>query len=263
MLIGDLLEVLERRAPAALAEEWDNVGLMLGRRGATVSRLLVALEVRPAVLREARDAGCQAILVHHPPIFPSVSALTDDEPASRTLLEAAERGVAIVAAHTNLDAAPGGLNDLMAAMLGLRDTEPLRPADHDASAGLGRIGTATGSVGDLVAALGAAGVPGPVTHTGERSRPVHRVACCTGSGAALIPGALAAGADAYVTGDLKYHDADRAGKMALVGVPHAGLEREAMRRWVTGMAGELARDGLEVRFADTDTDPWSGVPPAR
>lgn len=256
MLVSGFLAALERRAPAALAEEWDNVGLMVGRRDRAVTRLLVALELRDEVLREAGEAGCDAILVHHPPVFPSLRALTDASPVGDLLLRAAEDRVAVVAAHTNLDSARGGLNDMMGAVLGLAaDAPPLRPATADPAAGLGRVGeVAHTTLGDLVARVAAA-FPGPITHTGDPATPVARVACCTGSGASLIGDAEAAGVDAYVTGDLKYHDADRSA-VPLINVPHAGVEREAMRRWTEALARDLAAEGVVVRFAGADTDPW-------
>lgn len=257
MLVADLLDVIESQAPAALAEEWDNVGLMVGRRERPVRRLLVALDLRAAVLDEAAEAGCDAVLTHHPPIFPALAAVTGD--AGPLVLRAAEERVAILAAHTNLDAARGGLNDIMATLLGIDATAPLRVADTDAGAGLGRVGAVVPlTVGELARRVAEA-FPGSVVHTGSPAITVTRVACCTGSGGSLIADAAAAGAEAYVTGDLKYHDADRSPAVALVDVPHAGVERETMRRWAAGLAGTLGGDGVEVRFARADTDPWQPV----
>lgn len=258
MLVAQLLAAVERRAPAALAEEWDNVGLMVGRHNRPVRRLLVALELRDEVMAEAREGGCDAILTHHPPIFPSLAAVTDDLPVASLILRAAEERIAVIAAHTNLDSAHGGLNDIMAAALGMGAGAPLRPAPADPTAGLGRVGeVAPTTLGDLVARV-ASVFPGPVTHTGDPWARVARVACCTGSGASLIADAEAAEVDAYVTGDLKYHDADRS-RLPLINVPHAGVEREAMRRWTRELERELSQEGVEVRFAATDTDPWQRV----
>jgi len=256
MLVAQLLSTLERRAPGALAEEWDNVGLMVGRHNQPVRRVLVALELRDTVVGEALEAGCDAILTHHPPIFPSLDRLTDDSVAGAAVLRAAESRMAVLAAHTNLDSAVGGLNDIMAELLGMGDTRPLRPASTDAAAGLGRVGrVAATTLGELAAHVAAA-FPGPVTYTGEPWGRVETIACCTGSGASLLGDAAAAEVDVYVTGDLKYHDADRAGTLALVDVPHAGVEQKAMRMWARGLERALATEGVEVRFAEADTDPW-------
>lgn len=256
MLVAELLAALERRAPAALAEEWDNVGLMVGRHNQRARRMLVALDLRQEVLAEAREMSCDAILVHHPPIFPALGSVTDDTPVGALVLRAAEDRIAVVAAHTNLDAARDGLNDHMARMLGLGDVRPLRPDPTDPDAGLGRVGDLPPApLGELVRRL-AGMFPGPVAHTGDPWARVRTVACCTGSGGSLMDDAAALGADVYVTGDLKYHDADRSGPLSLVHVPHADVEREAMRRWARALQPALAGDGVEVHFARCDTDPW-------
>ncbi len=259
MLVGELLAAVERLAPPALAEDWDNVGLMVGRHNQRVRRLLVALELRDEVLSEALELRCEAVLTHHPPIFPSLDAVTDAPGAASLVLRAAEQRIAVMSAHTNLDAARGGLNDVVAAVIGMRATLPLRPDGSDPGAGIGRVGTVTvTSLERLVTAIGTAlGPPRPVIgYVGDPDARVERVAVCTGSGGGLIADARASGADVYVTGDLRYHDADRALGLALVQVPHAGVERFAMRRWSRTLERAVAGEGVEVRFAETDTDPW-------
>lgn len=126
-LIQDFIKTMERMAPAALAEEWDNVGLQAGGRGDGVDRVMVALGVTPEVLAEARAAGCGLILTHHPLIFAPVASLSDDSETGRLVRAAHEAGIAIFAAHTNLDAAPGGLADVAAELLGLLSPKPLAP----------------------------------------------------------------------------------------------------------------------------------------
>lgn len=257
MLIAELLATLDKLAPAALAEEWDNVGLLVGRHNQSVRRVLVALELRDEVLGEAAEVGCEAVLVHHPTIFPTLAAVTDDTTAAELVLQAAESRVAVIAAHTNLDATTGGLNDVMAGLLGMSTTSPLRPAADDPSAGLGRVGQAPARM-TLEKLVNKAGqvFNAPRRYAGDPSAKVRTVACCTGSGASLIPDALAAGVDVFVTSDLKYHDADRAPGLALVSLPHARVERVAMKEWAKVLARTLAPEDVEVRFAATDTDPW-------
>jgi dinuclear metal center YbgI/SA1388 family protein len=257
VLVAELVAVLERLAPPALAEEWDNVGLLVGRHNQPAHRVLVALDLRDDILAEASELGCDAVITHHPPIFPSLSAITDDTPAAELVLRAAESRIAIVAAHTNLDAASGGLNDVMAELLGLTATQPLRPSPTDPSVGLGRVGQAPArmTLERLVKRAGDA-FDAPRRYVGDPSARVRTVACCTGSGASLLPDALAAGADVYVTSDLKYHDADRSHGLALIALPHARVERLAMKRWAKTLERALAGEDVDVRFAVTDTDPW-------
>lgn len=260
MLVAQLLSAVERLAPAALAEEWDNVGLIVGRHNQPVRRVIVALDLRDEVLGEAREHGCDAVLTHHPPIFPAIGAVTDGRAASELVLRAAEGRIAVVAAHTNLDAAPGGLNDIMAGMLGITRPRPLTPSDGRDDAGLGRVGPVAPTTVQAVVDRVARGFPGGVVrYAGDPWARVERIACCTGSGASLIAVARDAGADAYVTSDLKYHDADRAEGLPLVGLPHATAEREVLRRWSKGLARALAPEDVEVRFAEADTDPWQSA----
>jgi len=221
-----------------------------------VRRVLVALDLRASVLAEAREAGAEAVVVHHPPIFPSVAALTDGGPGE-TALAAAEAGVAVIAAHTNLDAAAGGLNDEMAGLLGMSATRPLEPAEADPTCGLGRLGAVPPGTLEALARTASAAFDGAAAScSGAPDRPVATVACCTGSGGGLIDAARDAGADAYVTCDLKYHDADRAGDLALLSLPHGVVEAVAMRRWSPRLGAELERLGVETRVAAATTDPW-------
>lgn len=260
MLVAQLLSALERLAPAALAEDWDNVGLIVGRHNQPVRRVIVALDLRDEVLGEAREHDCDAVLTHHPPIFPALGAVTDGRAASELVLRAAEGRVAVIAAHTNLDAARGGLNDIMAEALGISGARPLAPTAEGAATGLGRIGPVAPTTVQGVIERVAAGFAGaPVRYAGDPWARVERVACCTGSGGSLIEAARSGAADVYVTSDLKYHDADRAEGLPLVTLPHADAERAVLRRWAKGFARALAGEGVEVRFADADTDPWQSA----
>lgn len=259
MNVGDLLAVLDGLAPTRLAEEWDNVGLIVGRRDRPVARVLVALDLRAAVLDEAEAMGADLVLVHHPPIFPAMSAVTDARTAGGLVLRAAEARIAVVAAHTNLDATEGGLNDLMASTLGMTGTAALMPSPDDPSVGLGRVGVIeTTTLGVLAARAVDAFSPrhANLGMVGDLTMPVSRVAVCTGSGRSLIDAARAAGAHAYVTGDLTYHDADAAEGMGLVNVPHGAVEQHCLRAWTPVLASALAPVGIEVAVTSVDTDPW-------
>lgn len=260
MIVDDVVAAIERLAPTSLAEEWDNVGLLVGRGGQAVTGVLVALDLRDGVLDEAAAQGCNVVLTHHPVIFPSLDAVSDATSTGRLLLRAISESIAVIAAHTNLDAAPEGLNDQMGEMIGLTDMVPLRPALADASVGLGRVGRAPAgtTLGDLVGALGVAFEDASRAFVGDPAQAVESVAVCTGSGGSLLEEAAAAGAEVYITGDLKYHDADRAVGLALIAVPHATVERITMAAWSPLLQRELGT-GVPVRFAQTDTDPWAAA----
>jgi len=118
---------MEQWAPSWTAEEWDRVGLLAGDPRSEAGRAWVALELTPELLDQALAAGVDLLLTHHPPIFKPLNDLRLDKPATARLVKAAAGGLALFAAHTNLDAAPGGVNDALAGRLGLRETETLAP----------------------------------------------------------------------------------------------------------------------------------------
>lgn len=128
--VSDILDIMERLAPARLAEPWDNIGLMAGKPGDTVKKAWVALDASPKLLKQAEDAQVQMLLLHHPPIFHPLKNLKTDQPAQAALIKAAASGLNIFAAHTNLDAAENGVNHVLAQCLKLKNTEALMPAKN-------------------------------------------------------------------------------------------------------------------------------------
>ncbi len=123
--IQDLVGLINALYPPAFAEEWDNVGLQAGDPSAQLSRVLICLDPGPKSIEAARTVGAQAILSHHPLIFRPLKNITPCDETGRVLFAAIREGIAVISAHTNLDRAPGGLNDWLAARLGLVHTAPL------------------------------------------------------------------------------------------------------------------------------------------
>ena len=191
-------------APRELAESWDNVGLLVGDPEAAVERVLVALDITPQVAEEALERGCQLIVAHHPVMncaWHPVQTVRADDRQGRTLTALLRGGVAAICMHTNLDAADGGVNDVLAERLGLRDLVPLTEEK------IGRIGTLKCEIPlveftqFVIKSLGCNGLR--YTSCGK---PVHRVAVGGGACGDYIPQAIAAGCDTFVTSDLRYHD---------------------------------------------------------
>ncbi|MBE0429910.1 MAG: Nif3-like dinuclear metal center hexameric protein [Thermoleophilia bacterium] len=128
MLVHEFLNILEKLAPAFLAERWDNVGLQAGSRASEAGSVLVTLNVTDEVLSEALESGCGIILTHHPLIFEPLASASEDGETGRLLGRAARGGIAVAAAHTNLDNAKGGLADVLAGLLDLRNVKALAGA---------------------------------------------------------------------------------------------------------------------------------------
>jgi len=129
--VGTIAAYIEELAPLHWAESWDNVGLQVGDPAAAVQRVLVALELTDAVVEEAERLGCDLVVVHHPPLFRPLKALRFDSRPARRLLRLIRSGIALYAAHTNLDQAPGMTNDTLAAAAGLTECEVLKPTGEE------------------------------------------------------------------------------------------------------------------------------------
>jgi dinuclear metal center YbgI/SA1388 family protein len=368
--VADILAAVDNLAPFHLAEEWDNVGLLLGDAAWPVRRVLVSLDVTETVCDEAERIEADCLLAHHPFLFKNVSRVTAETRAGRFALRLAAGRRAVLAAHTNLDAAQGGLCDLLAERAGLTDLEPLHAeplertykvvvfvpaADLEAvrqaafDAGAGRIGAYTecsfaaegegtffagegaipavgakgkrstvaehrlevvaeeARLGAVVAAIGRAhsyetpaidvyplkdlpaqhprrDVPpaeggaglgrvgrlkkpktagqladdiqramglGSVQIAGDGTARIERVAVCTGSGSGLVEAVRAARPDAYLVGELKYHEAQAlaAEGIAVILGGHYETERAPLEDWTPRLA-ELV--DAEVRLSESE-----------
>lgn len=123
--VQDIAKIVEKLAPKHLKEDWDNVGLLVGERNMEVKGVLTTLDVTPEVVAEAEAKGCNLIVSHHPVIFKGMKQITDESALGRLVIELISKKIAVYSAHTNLDIAPGGLNDLAAAQIGLGNVKEI------------------------------------------------------------------------------------------------------------------------------------------
>ena len=208
--VRDIFAQMDQWAPFETQMDFDNAGFLVGRGEREVRKILVSLDITEPVADEAAEWGADLIVAHHPVIFHPVKRLTDETPTGRTLLALAERGIAAICAHTNLDAVAGGVNDALAQKLGLVQIEQLHQDGVDASGrpyGIGRVGNTVGApmyapafAAFVKEALGANGV-----RYVDARRPVRRVAVGGGACADMLRDALALGCDTFVTADVKYN----------------------------------------------------------
>lgn len=208
--VKDIYQYIDSIAPFATQLDFDNAGLLVGRGSADVTRVLVALDVTQAVIREAAELGAQLIVSHHPVIFHPLKAVAEGDVTGEKVLLLAECGIAVICAHTNLDAAQGGVNDQLAQRLGLCEIGQLCQDGVDGQGrpyGIGRVGTrktrdrmdAADFARTVKHALGAADV-----RYVDAGKPVCRVAVGGGSCGSMLADVLAAGCDTFVTADVKY-----------------------------------------------------------
>lgn len=206
--VGDIAEAIERFAPLPLQEDYDNAGLQVGDRHAAVGAVLLCLDVTEEVLAEAERRSCNMIVSHHPLIFRGLKSLTGADATQRIAMRALARGIAVYSAHTNLDSTWDGVSHEMAHRLGVTVEGPLEPSSLDPRCGIGVTGTVipTPKMEFLRRVKENFHVHALRYSTQSPRLVVKRVALCGGSGASLIRGAIAAGADILVTADIKYHD---------------------------------------------------------
>lgn len=207
--VKEIYRYLDNIAPFGLQMDFDNAGFLVGRGEVQVTSILVALDITQEVVKETEELGCQLIVAHHPVIFHPARSITDETVNGRILLELTEKRIAAICAHTNLDAVAEGVNDCLAAALGLTEVGQLHQDGEDASGrpyGIGRIGTA--HVSGLSAAEYAAWVKEKLHAASVRfadgGKSVSKVAVGGGSCGSMLSDALRAGCDTFVTSDVKY-----------------------------------------------------------
>lgn len=199
--VNDVLCFLDSLAPRESKMEWDNVGLLCGSGSQPVNKILVALDPFESICREAVEVGADLIVTHHPLIFKPVSAITDDTAVGKAILFLISNGISAINAHTNLDCAPGGVNDCLATTLGLSDVQMI-PADPN---GLLRQGSVESQsietfMTHIKEVLGCPGL-----RYVSANKPVHRVGVGGGSCGDMLPEVAQSGCDTFITADVKYN----------------------------------------------------------
>ena len=206
-------DAMEDIAPRRLALEYDNPGLIVGFEGDEVSRVLVALDCTVAVADEAKRLGCQLVLTHHPLLFSPVKKLSPEDPVTAPVFRLIKNGVGMFAAHTNLDAAEGGVNTALCRLLGIIDETPVPPDDICRVGGLAEPMAFSAFAARVQEALGT------VVRVSGPERPVSKVMVCGGSGGGEYPLAAEYGAQVLVTGECKHSqalEAEQAGVNVIV-----------------------------------------------
>ena len=217
--IIEVVNALEQFAPLPLQEDFDNAGLQLGLTEVDVSGALLCLDVTEQIVDEAVASGCNLIVSHHPLIFHKLRRISDENYVQRTVMKAIENHITIVSMHTNMDCAEGGVNYKIAEKLGLHDLEFF---------GKRQVAETPGAVGEKpVEVVGGEGVVGSLEEPMAADdfiielkrtfdvecvmanqllrREIKRVALCGGAGDFLLDDAVKMGADAFVTGEMHYH----------------------------------------------------------
>lgn len=226
MKIREIIDALEKFAPLPLQEEYDNSGLQVGLTETEVSGALLCIDVTEAAVREAVVSGCNLIVSHHPLLFKPLKSLTDRTETERCVMEAVRNGITIYSAHTNLDNAAGGVNFEIASRLKLQNTGWLLQTGPDSGSGI--IGYLPDEIceREFIDTIKSVFAVNQLRCNEHYDNPIRKVAVCGGSGAFLIPEAMAAGADAFITGEIGYHRFyGYGGRMLLIETGHFESEQ--------------------------------------
>jgi dinuclear metal center YbgI/SA1388 family protein len=271
--IHEIVSAFEEIAPASLQESYDNSGLIVGDMGAEVSKALLCLDSTEAVVDEAIAKGCDLIIAHHPIVFGGLKRFTGGDYVQRAVMKAIRNNIAIYACHTNLDnVLRGGVNERIAQQLGFDVLRVLRPAvaSFDSLNGIGGAGGLevfkTAGAGVLCELQKPMNVLDFLQHVKDRMGAgvvkytkcdvgaVSRVAICGGAGSFLIGDALRAGADAFVTSDVKYHEFfDAEGKLLLCDIGHFESEKYTIDLFSNILSAKFPK--FATIFAETITNP--------
>ena len=255
--VSDILQFVETLAPRSMKMDWDNVGLLCGSKSTPVTKVLVALDPFEHVCEEAARWGAEVMVTHHPLIFKPLPNVTDETTIGRGIMTLIKHDISAINAHTNLDQAPGGVNDVLAKTLGLENVEVVNPCgttDDGTPWGLLRMGPIEEQpleafLNNVKTKLGCDGL-----RYVDGGKPVQKV--CVGGGACAdgFREALAAGCDTFVTSDIKYNqfwDAQDAG-LNLIDAGHFHTENPVVAVLAEKIAA--AFPDVEVKVSETHTD---------
>lgn len=263
-----LIAHFENLWPVEGAEEWDVPGMVVGSLKQRVSRVLLTVDVTNEILDEAIDGGFDLILAHHPYLLKPINSVSEEKAKGALVSKAIKAGVAIYAAHTNADIVAAGVSDVLAKSLGISNARPLLSVSA-ANIGHGRIGELESpiSLGDFARQVSRV-LPSTATGVrvaGDYEAEVRTIAVCGGAGDSFIAIAAEAGADVYLTADLRHHPAQDAREQSLlnnnrpflIDVSHWASEW----LWLDVAASQLKNFAGDIQFvvSQVRTDPWDFV----
>ncbi len=250
------MNALERFAPLPLQDGFDNAGLQIGLTEVEATGALLCLDVTEAVVDEAIALGFNLIVSHHPLLFHGLKHISGTTYIERCALKAIKNDIVIYSAHTNLDNAPGGVNDKIAEKIGLHDVKILQPKELESTAGSGVIGMLDEPETELefLKRIKKTFEVECLRHNKLTGRLIQKVALCGGAGSFLLPNAQRQGADVFITGEIKYHeffDYDKGMLVAEIG--HYESEQYTKELLATIISEKFP--SLEIEITKINTNP--------
>ncbi len=251
MKVCEIAKLIEKNAPKSLAYDWDNVGLLVGDADKEVGRVYITLDTDLKTAGEAISAGADMIISHHPIMFSPINRIDYKTPEGMLLKTLIVNDIPLYVAHTNMDTAKGGINDVLAKKLGLSGVCVLEQHTDDKTAGLGRYGkiqpqTLSDFCNTVKLALNT-----PIRYCGDDGMKIKTVAVASGACSELVPMAVEVGADVLVTADMKYHQMINACESGIAVIDAGHFPTEV---FVIHIFADILKDtGVKIiRSSDTD-----------
>ena len=251
MTVYDFYLLMDQIAPFDTQAEFDNSGLLVGSPSAEVSAVLLALDVTEAVIDEAVALGAQLIITHHPLMFSARRQMTDEDYEGRLIRRLVREDISLIAAHTNLDQAPCGINDTLAELCGLTEItgegffrSGLLPEAMTAAACAEELGRRLGTVVRLM---------------GPEDAVIRRIGLCSGGGSDEWHTAAAAGCDAFISGEIKHHIALALADAGLIGFEcgHYATEEPGVRALAAALQKQINQVECKMRIYVSDVSAYS------
>ena len=214
-----IISLMEELAPLELCEEWDNSGFLIGNIDSEINKIMIVLDVNEDVVEEAIEKNVGLIISHHPFIFSPLGKIVDHDYKGKLVRKLIKNDINIYSAHTNLDSAENGINDDISEILKLKNIEAME---------IGRIGDIEAKLAADEFLLNLKKIFNLETlkFSGKINREIKRVAVCSGSGSDLIDLSKNMGCDLFITGDVKYHEAQKAEELGIIIVDLGHFESE-------------------------------------
>lgn len=213
----EIINTMEKWAKSKLIDEWDNTGFQIGNPNKEIKSILVSLDLDEKILDLAIKENYDMIITHHPLIFSPLKTITSNNPKEKLILDIIKQDIIVYNAHSNLDLAIGGVNDVLADLLDMKNKKPLHRIDKRVEIyGYGRYGniekTSILELGDKIKEK--LNIDN-LNIYGDIDRDIDTIAVCGGSGSDFISDAFGVGAQCYITGDIKYHEAQMAYELGI------------------------------------------------
>lgn len=221
---------MENWAPKSIIDSWDNTGFQIGSKEKNIKNVMISLDLDKNILEKAREKNIDLIITHHPLIFKALNTIVDTDPKENLIIDLIKNDIAVYNAHSNLDLAPGGVSYVLAEKLDIKNTFNLREVSKEENIfyGYGRIGQVDKiQLEEFIKIIKKNLSIDSLILYGHINKTIKKVAVCGGSGSDFIKDASDAGADLYITGDIKYHEAQFAYErdLTLIDVGHFHSEK--------------------------------------